>query len=118
MFEPEGTVIGGLSRLTSHASVYGADVHAVDGLCASVVFVQLPHSPDVVHAFAVSKSSEKSVTCVADVVGSGIAQAPRDRVKTASVVAPRSIDMSQTIVFGRPFWKCSQIGVVAVMSSV
>ena len=73
---------------------------------------------DVVHAFVPSKSSEKSVTWVADCVGSGIAQAPRERVNTASVVAPRSIEKLQIIVFGSPFWKCFQTGVVAVMSSV
>src|SRR5215210_7130480 len=97
---PVGTVIDGLSRLTSQASVYGADVHAVDGLCASLVCVHAPQPDDVVQPFEVSKSSEKSVTCVADDVGSGMTQAPRDRVKSASVVAPRSIDMSQIIVLG------------------
>ena len=107
VFEPVGTEIAGLSRLTSHASVYGAVVHAVDGLFASVVFVQLQLLDDVVQPFAVSKSSEKSVTCVPDDVGSGMAQAPRERVNTASVVAPRSIEKLQIIVFGRPFWKRS-----------
>ena len=117
MFAADETVIDGLSRLMSQASCR-APRHAVDGLCASVVFDQLHASDVVVHAFAVSKSSEKTATCVADCAGSGIAQAPRDRVKTASVVAPRSIDSSQIITFGRPFWKWNQVGVAAVMSSV
>jgi hypothetical protein len=66
----------------------------------------------------VSKLSEKSVTCVADTVGSGIAHAPRDRVKSASVVAPRSIDMSQTITLGRPLVNLFHTTGDAVMSSV
>ena len=73
---------------------------------------------DGVQPLFVSKSSEKTVTCCADEVGSGIAQAPRERVNTASVVAPRSIEKLQIIVFGSPFWKWLQTGVVAVMSSV
>ena len=47
-----------------------------------------------------------------------MAHAPRERVNTASVVAPRSIEKLQIIVFGRPFWYRSHVGVVAVMSSV
>src|ERR1051325_9825590 len=108
---PEGTVIDELSRLTSHESVYGAVDHAVVPLCASVVLAQLQLLVDVVHALADSKSSEKSVTCVADAVGSGTAHAPRERVNTASVVAPRSIEKLQIIVFGRPFWNFSHVGV-------
>ena len=122
MFAPAGTLIDGLVRFVLQLSPYGCVVHEFEpaGLLprsASFFHVQVV-AADVVHAFAVSKLSEKSVACVPDEVGSGIAQAPRDRVKSASVVAPRSIDMSQIIVFGRPFWKCSQVGVVAVMSSV
>ena len=104
VFAPDGTEIDGLSRLTSQASVYGAVVQAFDGLLASVVCVQLQFEDDCVQPLFVSKSSEKSVTCVADWVGSGIAHAPRERVNTASVVAPRSIEKLQIIVFGRPSW--------------
>src|SRR6266508_6159725 len=106
VFAPAGTVIDGLVSSVLQLSPYGCVVHEFDGEwalppSASFFHVQVV-AADVVHAFVVSKSSVKNVACVAETVGSGIAHAPRERVKSASVVAPRSIDMSQIIVLGGP----------------
>ena len=51
-------------------------------------------------------------------LGSGKTKAPRPRVHTERVVAPRSIDMSQIITWGMPASKRYQIGDAAVTSSV
>ena len=48
----------------------------------------------------------------------GKTYAPRLRVQTESVVAPRSICMSHTIACGIPFSKRCQVGDATVMSSV
>ena len=49
---------------------------------------------------------------------SGHAKAPRPRVQSESVVAPRSIDMSQIITAGSPAVKRYQIGEAWSMLSV
>jgi hypothetical protein len=51
-------------------------------------------------------------------LGNGQTKAPRLRVQTESVVAPRSICMSQIMAFGRPALNRCQLGDAAVMSSV
>ena len=96
MVAPFGIVIAGLVRFVEQPSPYGWVVHSCVPLEESEPLPSLLHvqavAAVVVHALSVSKSSVKAVCWVADSVGSGIAHAPRERVKTASVVAPRSIE--------------------------
>src|SRR5438067_47055 len=56
--------------------------------------------------------------CANGTSGSGQTYAPRERVKAARVVKPRSIAMSHTITLGIPALKRFHVGDAAVMSSV
>src|SRR5207249_1225566 len=65
-----------------------------------------------------ARAAKEATFTAVGTAGSGHAYAPRPRVNTARVVAPRSTDMSQIITWGSPFSNRCHTGDAAEMSFV
>lgn len=93
---------------------------AVEVAVAVAVAVAVEVAVEVAVAVAVAVAVEVGVGVgvASGPLVSGKTKAPRPRVQTDSVVAPRSIDMSQIITCGMPASKRYQSGDAAVTSSV